>query len=102
MRTSGAMTNRLAVLERAGLVDRVRDQTDGRSVLVRLTPRGKQLVDRILPTYLQTERRLLAALEPIQQAELASTLQTLLLAFEGDHPRSAHSASGKDRGTTNR
>jgi len=97
MRTSGAMTNRLGTLERAGLVDRVRDQTDGRGRLVRLTARGKQLVDEIAPAYLQHERRLLAALDSKRQAELASALRTLLRHFEGDQPRPADSASRKDR-----
>jgi DNA-binding MarR family transcriptional regulator len=82
MRTSGAMTNRLAALERAGLVDRVPDPADRRSLLVALTPAGEELVDEITPAYLENERRLLAALSPAEQAALAATLRTLLLGFE--------------------
>jgi DNA-binding MarR family transcriptional regulator len=84
MRTSGAMTNRLAVLERTGLVERVPDPRDGRSLLVGRTPRGLQLVDRIAPAYLEHQRSLLAALDPERQAELAAMLKTLLLALEAD------------------
>jgi DNA-binding MarR family transcriptional regulator len=82
MRTSGAMTNRLAALQRAGLVDRFPDPADGRSMLVALTPQGKKLVDEITPAYLDNERRLLAGLSPAEQATLATTLRTLLLGFE--------------------
>jgi DNA-binding MarR family transcriptional regulator len=84
MRTSGAMTNRLATLERVGLVKRVPDQADRRSMLVELTPRGRQLVDEVGPAYLDNERRLLSALDPARQADLASSLRTLLSALEGD------------------
>jgi DNA-binding MarR family transcriptional regulator len=86
MRTSGAMTNRLATLERAGLVHRVPDPADGRSLLVALTPRGRELVDELTPAYLDNERRLLAALRPEDQAALAATLRTLLLRLEAERP----------------
>jgi DNA-binding MarR family transcriptional regulator len=94
MRTSGAMTNRLAALERAGLVDRVPDAADGRSTLVALTPRGKDLVDEIAPAYLDNERRLLAALDPDDQARLAATLRKLLLAFEHEDEPAAGARRG--------
>ena len=83
MRTSGAMTNRLAALQRAGLVERVADPSDGRSILVALTPRGKRLVDKVAPAYLENERRLLSALSAEDQAALAAMLKSLLLELEG-------------------
>jgi DNA-binding MarR family transcriptional regulator len=83
MRTSGAITHRLTRLERAGLIERVPDPADGRSMLVALTPRGTEVVDEIAPAHLDNERRLLSALSPEEQAALADTLKTLLLAFEG-------------------
>jgi DNA-binding MarR family transcriptional regulator len=91
MRTSGAMTHRLAALERAGLVSRVPAPTDGRSMLVELTPRGRRLVDDLAPDYLALERRLLAALDADQEANLAAALRTLLLDLEADEPDTARS-----------
>src|SRR5579863_10070674 len=45
MLTSGAMTNRIDRLEEAGLVSRRRDPQDRRGTLVRLTAKGKALID---------------------------------------------------------
>jgi DNA-binding MarR family transcriptional regulator len=96
MRTSGAMTHRLAALERAGLVERVPDPADGRGLLVALTPRGRRLVDELTPAYLDVERRLLQALTAAEQRELAATLRTMLLAIENDGD---HRAGRRRRGS---
>ena len=45
--SSGAMTNRLERLAAAGYIDRIPDPEDGRSILVALTPAGKQLIERL-------------------------------------------------------
>src|SRR3954447_4986163 len=45
MLSSGAMTNRLDRLERAGLVRRCPDPKDRRGVLVELTDRGRDQID---------------------------------------------------------
>ncbi|HEX3426698.1 MAG TPA: MarR family transcriptional regulator [Acidimicrobiales bacterium] len=86
MRTSGAMTHRLARLERSGLIRRVPDPGDGRGLLVELTVKGVQLVDRAAPAHLNNERALLASLSADDQAELARLLRTLLRSFERSHP----------------
>jgi DNA-binding MarR family transcriptional regulator len=54
MRSSGAMTNRLHRLEHAELIERRPDPGDGRGRLVRLTDRGRKLVDEIAPIHLDT------------------------------------------------
>jgi DNA-binding MarR family transcriptional regulator len=86
MRTSGAMTNRLHRLERAGLVSRVPDSADGRSMLVALTAQGRELVDRVAQAHMDNERRLLAALSQEEQRQLAGLLKKLLLSFEAEQP----------------
>lgn len=86
MRTSGAITHRLFRLERAGLIRRMPEPRDGRSMLVELTTEGRRLVDEVAPLHLENERRLLASLTEREATELARLLKKLLLAFEAEHP----------------
>jgi DNA-binding MarR family transcriptional regulator len=86
MRSSGAITHRLAALEGKGLIRRVSDPEDRRGLLVELTPAGLELVDRIAPAHLDTERRLLAPLSAEEQRDLAALLAKLLTAFEQQEP----------------
>ena len=97
MRSSGAMTHRLAALERDGLIGRVPDPADGRGMLVELTPSGVALVDEVAPVHLANEAELLAALSPDEQRALAASLRTLLLALERRHATPPPSGSGGRR-----
>jgi DNA-binding MarR family transcriptional regulator len=83
MRSSGAVTNRLHRLEQEGLVSRAPDPHDGRGLLVRLTRRGRNVIDRAAPAHLANERTLIEALSPEEQATLARLLRKLLLSLEG-------------------
>lgn len=78
MVTSGAITQRLDRLEARGLVSRRPSETDGRGVLVTLTPQGLELIDAVLPAHFATEDRLLEGLSPAERETLADTLRTLL------------------------
>ncbi len=78
MVTSGAITQRLDRLESRGLVTRTPSASDGRSVVVALTPEGHALIDRALPDHLATEERLLAALTGPERDALAGGLRNLL------------------------
>lgn len=84
--TSGAVTNRLERLTAAGLVRRVPDPKDGRSLLVALTSKGRKLIDRVLTLHYERERELLSPLAPRQRKALAGELRRLLLAFEDGGP----------------
>ncbi len=86
MRTSGAVTNRLHRLESAGLITRAPDPLDGRGRRVRLTARGRELVDTAARPHLDNERRLLGALTPEEQRKLARLLKKLLLPLEDESP----------------
>ena len=86
MRTSGAMTHRLKRLERDGLVRRVADPADGRSLLVELTAKGRRLVDRLAALHVENEGRLLEPLDEAERAVLAGLLRKLLLGFERRQP----------------
>jgi DNA-binding MarR family transcriptional regulator len=82
--SSGAMTNRLRRLEDAGLVKRMPDPRDGRSILVTLTSKGRRVIDEAVDAHTANEHRLLAALDRDERAILADLLRRLLLQFE-DH-----------------
>jgi DNA-binding MarR family transcriptional regulator len=98
MRTSGGVTHIVDRLEELDLVERIPDPADRRGLLVRLTPRGRALVDRAGPTHLDTERHMLAPLTKQEQAELARLLRKLLIGLEEQsandpatpHPIDAH------------
>lgn len=80
--TSGTMTNRISRLVDRGLVSRTTSESDHRSVLVRLTPAGQQVVDAALADLVADERTILQGLAPEQQAELAALLKGLLSPFD--------------------
>lgn len=83
MLSSGAMTNRIDRLERDGLVERHRETKDRRSILVRLTARGIQLVEAVLPQVLEQERQELERFTTAKEREeLAGLLRRQLLGWE--------------------
>jgi DNA-binding MarR family transcriptional regulator len=80
--SSGTISVRVDQLAARGLVRRDPDPDDGRSVLVNLTEEGERLFSAVAPEHLANEARLVAALDPEGQAQLARLLKTLLLEFE--------------------
>ncbi|MFI0408895.1 MarR family winged helix-turn-helix transcriptional regulator [Actinomadura sp. 3N508] len=78
MVTSGAITNRIDRMEAKGLVERVRDAGDRRSVRIRLTARGLEVVDELVALHVANEERLLAGLDAAGRERLAGSLRTLL------------------------
>ncbi len=87
--SSGAMTNRLERLTAMGLVERIPDPKDRRSVLVALTPAGRRVVDEALTAHVENEHRLLASLSEGERRTLARLLRKLLLGFEDERQLSA-------------
>jgi DNA-binding MarR family transcriptional regulator len=79
MLSSGAMTSRLDRLERKGLIERVPSPNDRRSTLVRLTPAGLALIDKLLPMHVANEQQALASLTQKEQAQLDGLLAKLLV-----------------------
>ena len=82
--SSGAMTNRLDVLERAGLVERQPDPNDRRGTLIELTTKGKSVLDRAIEAHLQGEAQMLVHLSSDEQKCLAGLLKKLLLEMESE------------------
>lgn len=80
--SSGAMTNRLDRLERAGYIQRHPDPNDRRAITASLTEQGKDLVERVAPLHLAREREMLSTLPPRDQQTLLDLLTRLLGAVE--------------------
>jgi DNA-binding MarR family transcriptional regulator len=84
--TSGTMTNRLNHLENRGLVRRVRNPEDARSLRILLTATGRRHVDRALEDLVAREQCLLAGLDPEQRDALGGLLKVLVVPFEATPP----------------
>ncbi|MFI6604232.1 MarR family winged helix-turn-helix transcriptional regulator [Nonomuraea sp. NPDC050536] len=77
MVTSGAVTKRVDRLERAGLVARRAAEDDARGRLIKLTDRGRQVIDDVLVAHVHNETRLLSGLTASERTTLADLLRKL-------------------------
>jgi DNA-binding MarR family transcriptional regulator len=80
--SSGGITKRLDRLEDAGLVERRPDPADRRGTRVRLTRRGRAVIDRAIETHVANEERLLSSLGAGDRRALDELLRTLLSDLE--------------------
>ena len=78
MLSSGGTTARLDRLEKAGLVTRVPSPTDRRGVLVRLTGRGREIIDQAVAAGLAEQTRLLSHMAPDRVRQLGALLREAL------------------------
>jgi DNA-binding MarR family transcriptional regulator len=65
------------VLEAAGLVVRLPDPADGRSILIRATPAGRRARQEVLQRLTEMVERLLGTLEPGDRARFVELLEGL-------------------------
>jgi DNA-binding MarR family transcriptional regulator len=86
MLSSGAMTNRLDRLEKAGYIERQAHPTDRRGILVTLTKQGLELIDSVVGAHVAHEQHLLSTLSADEQQVLADMLRKILLSFGDDVP----------------
>lgn len=82
MLTSGAMTNRLDKLEQKGLVTRVHSTADRRSIEVKLSDQGLDLINTLLEEHVNIQHQLMATLTTEQQQALTALLRDWLGSFE--------------------
>jgi DNA-binding MarR family transcriptional regulator len=82
MISSGGLTDRLARLEREGLVARVKSLADGRSILVELTAKGRALAEAAFEADMALEREMLAPLSAKERETLAALLTKLAAGIE--------------------
>lgn len=82
--STGAMTTRIDGLELKGLVRRRANKLDGRSVIVRLSAKGKRLIDAALATRLADANDALDSLSLVERRQLSGSLRRVLAIFEKD------------------
>jgi DNA-binding MarR family transcriptional regulator len=82
--TSGAMTNRLARLESAAMIERISDVQDRRSSQVALTAKGKALIEEAVGAHTEIQNSVLAPLSGEQREALAQMLKVVLGALPGE------------------
>ena len=82
MLSSGATTHRIDLLEKRKLIERLPDPSDRRGTLVKLTHKGKNLIDEAVLTHLEAEHDLLSCLTSSQKRELTKLLGLLASGVE--------------------
>ena len=80
--SAGAMTNRIDRLAERGLVQRHPDYNDRRSVIVRLTRKGREIIDEAIQYRLEAASESLRDLEPRQLKQLADLLRMVVLSAD--------------------
>jgi MarR family 2-MHQ and catechol resistance regulon transcriptional repressor len=75
--TSGSMTTAANRLEKKGLVQRVRDPADGRSVLLHLTGAGQELIETAFLHHCENLELIFTVLAGNERAELARLLKKI-------------------------
>ncbi|MCW1876296.1 MarR family transcriptional regulator [Erwinia sp. INIA-01] len=82
MVTSGTMTHRLKRLETRGFIERVPNAQDARSMLVKLTESGRELIDRAIEEHIENERQILSGLSSNALSDLDNSLSAFLRTLE--------------------
>ena len=82
MVSSGTMTNRIARLEQAGLVERIPDARDRRGTLIKMTDKGFNLIEETVTAHVANEHKMLAALNAAEKEDLTRLLRKLLTSIE--------------------
>jgi DNA-binding MarR family transcriptional regulator len=80
------LTNRLDRLTQAGLVERSRDVSNRRSVVVVLTEQGHRSLESAIGSKTAAEQELLAPLSERERQSLTKLLRKLVLTAEADGP----------------
>src|SRR5690349_17719842 len=79
--SSGAMTNRLDRLEKAGLIRRLPDPNDRRGTIIEPTEKGNAAWERTVGTQAEREQRIASVLSATEREQLHRLLRKLMRAF---------------------
>ena len=77
LKTGGNLTLVVRNLERDGLVKRQQSKDDRRYQLIRLTPKGERLIQKVFPQHLARLMHQLSVLQPTEQEQLADLCKRL-------------------------
>jgi len=81
--SKATLTGVLNTLEKRGLSTRERSSSDGRLVLVSLTPKGKALMEQLFPLFNKEEQHVSSTLDAAAQASTAAALRAITEHVEG-------------------
>jgi DNA-binding MarR family transcriptional regulator len=76
--TRATMTGLIDTLERDGLAKRVRDANDRRMMSVNLTPKGRKLLEKILPLHFRDMAQIMGPLKENERKTLVRLLNKIL------------------------
>lgn len=76
--TGGTLSGVLNTLERRGFARRTPHPSDGRRVIVKATPKGRRVVDSIMPQINREERLMTVDLDDAERDELSRLLRKVL------------------------
>ena len=76
--TSGSMTSRLDSLEKRDLIKRLVSPVDKRSRQVKLTAKGRAIIERAIVDHVATQENLLAVLSESERSQLTNLLRCYL------------------------
>ncbi|MCO1604446.1 MarR family winged helix-turn-helix transcriptional regulator [Desulfosporosinus nitroreducens] len=79
--SKATMTGLISGLENQGLIEKAPNPNDRRGYLVRLRPKGLDLLERILPVHYSMTAKLMSSLDETQLKELTSLLNILTKNF---------------------
>ncbi|MCD0444479.1 MarR family transcriptional regulator [Glycomyces sp. A-F 0318] len=84
MLSSGGLTGRLDKLEAAGFVERLPDPADRRGLKVRMTARGREVIEEAVRTGIDLQDESLSVLTAREREQLGALLRKLHLGFEDE------------------
>lgn len=89
--SKGTLTGIIKTLESRGLARRSQHPDDGRLALLRLTPEGLALMERLFPTFNDEEAFVVSPLDDAESLNLADTLRRIVTHLEenGEERREA-------------
>ena len=104
---SGTLSEMIIGMEVDGLLEKVRSDRDGRQLLLRLTPKGREAAEREQEAYNTRICEMMSCFTPEQLEELNGLLEIMTAHWKevekswGTLPRSARRSAGAARGKEN-